>query len=198
MVKKTSMETTFIKEELLFRQLETAFENVVLEIARKEAVLVYAPKELVAPILLYAKEKLGYKSFSHLSCVDWIENDEFELVYILWSPETKINLFVKTRIERENPIMENTDTIWRQINTYQREIREMFGVEFPGFIGEKEFILEDWEEIPPMRRDFDTLDYVSETFDERPGREDKQDVRERIANRSGEEIPDFAKKYSRE
>jgi NADH-quinone oxidoreductase subunit C len=192
------MKTSFIKEELLFQQLATAFENVVIEIVRKETVFVYASKEFVLPILLYAKEKLGYNSFSHLSCVDWIENDEFELVYIIWSPETKINLFVKTRIDRQNPTMENTDMIWRQINTYQREIREMFGIEFPGFVGEKEFILEDWEDVPPMRRDFDTLEYVNDTFFEREGREDKQDVRERIAKRSGEEIPDFAKKYSRE
>lgn len=192
------METSLIKEELLAQQLQNAFENIVTEAVRKDTVFAYASKEQVSSILLYAKEKLGYKSLAHMSCVDWLESDEFELVYIIWSPETKINLFVKTRIDRQNPEMENMDMIWRQLNTYQREIREMFGVEFPGFVGEKEFILEDWEDAPPMRRDFDTLEYVNDTFFEREGREDKQDVRERIAKRSGEEIPDFAKKYSRE
>jgi len=48
-----------------------------------------------------------------------------------------------------------------------------------------------------MRRDFDTEAYANETFFHRPGREDAQDVRETITKRSGEEIPDFAKKYSR-
>ncbi len=192
------METKYIKEELLAQQLETTFENLITEVVRKDNVFAFAPKELVSSILLYAKEKLGYISIIHVTCVDWIENDEFELVYIIWSPETKVNLFVKTRIDRENAEMENMDMIWRQINTYQREIREMFGVEFPGFVGEKEFILEDWEEMPPMRRDFDTLEFVNDTYFEREGREDKQDVRERIAKRSGEDIPDFAKKYSRE
>ncbi|MBN2236790.1 MAG: NADH-quinone oxidoreductase subunit C [Bacteroidales bacterium] len=192
------METSLIKEELLAQQLQNAFENIVTEAVRKDTVFAYASKEQVSSILLYAKEKLGYKSLAHMSCIDWLESDEFELVYIIWSPETKLNLFVKTRIDRQNPEMENMDMIWRQLNTYQREIREMFGVEFPGFVGEKEFILEDWEDAPPMRRDFDTLEYVNDTFFEREGREDKQDVRERIAKRSGEEIPDFAKKYSRE
>lgn len=192
------METKTTQEELLAQQLKSAFEQLITEVVRKDTVFAYATKEQVSSVLLYAKEQLGFSSFTHLSCVDWLESEEFELVYIIWSPKTKLNLFVKTRLERENPVMENTDMIWRQINTYQREIREMFGVEFPGFVGEKEFILEDWEEAPPMRRDFDTLDYVNDTFFEREGREDKQDVRERIANRSGEEIPDFAKKYSRE
>lgn len=186
------------QENILVQQLNTAFEAVQTEVARKNTVFAQAKKELVPSVLLYAKEKLGYVSMVHLSCVDWLEDNELELVYILWSPQTKLNLFVKTRLDRENPVMENTDMIWRQLNTYQREIREMFGVEFTGFVGEKEFILEDWDDKPPMRRDFDTLDFVNETFFEREGREDKQDVRERIAKRSGEEIPDFAKKYSRE
>jgi NADH-quinone oxidoreductase subunit C len=192
------METNYTKEEVLIQQLQKAFDTIQTEFIRKDTVFAKVSKELVPSVLLYAKEKLGYISLAHLSCVDWLEEGELELVYIIWSPDSKINLFVKTRLDRENPVMENTDMIWRQINTYQREIREMFGVQFPGFEGAQEFILEDWDEKPPMLRDFDTLEFVNDTYFERAGREDKQDVRERIANRSGETIPDFAKKYSRE
>jgi hypothetical protein len=49
-----------------------------------------------------------------------------------------------------------------------------------------------------MKRNFDTLEFVNDTFFEREGREDAKDVREQIAEKSGEEIPDFAKKYSRQ
>ena len=58
--------------------------------------------------------------------------------------------------------------------------------------------MEDWDDIPPMRKEFDTLEYVNDSFWEREGREDAKDVRETIAERSGEDIPDFAKKYSRD
>ncbi len=94
--------------------------------------------------------------------------------------------------------MENIDTIWDQANTYEREFREMFGIEFPGLVAPKEFILEDWDDIPPMRKDFNSQAYALENFATRPGREDAQDVREVIQKRSGEELPDFAKKYSRD
>ena len=87
--------------------------------------------------------------------------------------------------------------IWRHANTYEREIREMFGIDFPGLVANKEFILEDWQDMPPMRRDFKTKEYVDDHYFERPGREDAQDVRETIADRSGEVIPEFAKKFSR-
>jgi len=155
------------------------------------------PKEIV-PVLLYAKENCGYIHFTHMSCVDWIEDEEFELVYILWHPEEKINFFVKTRVSRDNGTLPNIDFIWRQANTYEREIREMFGIQFEGLVGREEFILEDWEHMPPMRRDFDTAEFVEKTYFYRPGREDAKDVREYVQERTDEELPDFAKKYSRD
>ncbi len=154
-------------------------------------------KECIPSVLTYFKDMLGYIHLSHIGCVDWIEEGEFELVYIIWSPEEKIKVFIRTRVERENPVMPNIDMIWRQANTYEREFREMFGIQFKGLVGAEEFLLEDWEGMPPMRRDFDTAAYADDTFFHRPGREDALDVREEIIKRSREEIPDFAKKYSR-
>jgi NADH-quinone oxidoreductase subunit C len=154
-------------------------------------------KETIPSILFYLKDEMGFIHLSHISCVDWIEEGEFELVFILWSPEEKIKVFVKTRIDRENPVMDNIDMIWRQANTYERELREMYGIQFTGLVAPDEFILEDWQGPPPMRRDFDTEAYANKTFFHRPGREDAEDVRETITKRSGEDVPDFAKKYSR-
>ena len=155
-------------------------------------------KKLVSSVLLYLKNQQGFIHLNHISCVDWIEENQFELVYIVWNPKTKLTVMVHTRIERENAEMENIDTIWDQANTYEREFREMYGIEFPGLVGRKEFILEDWTEMPPMRRDFDTQKYAQEVFEIRPGRENAQDVREELMKRTGEELPDFAKKYSRD
>jgi len=157
-----------------------------------------ADKNLVSSVLLYLKNQQGFTHLNHISCVDWIEDNKFELVYIVWNPQTKLTVLVHTFIDRENPEMENIDTIWDQANTYEREFREMYGIEFPGLVGRKEFILEDWTEMPPMRRDFDTLKYAQETYQTRPGRENARDVREELMKRTGEELPDFAKKYSRD
>ena len=154
-------------------------------------------KQCIPSVLTYFKDMLGYIHLSHISCVDWLEEGEFEMIYIVWSPEEKIKVFIRTRVERDNPIMPNIDMIWRQANTYEREFREMYGIQFTGLVGAEEFILEDWDGPPPMRRDFDTEAYANDTFFHRPGREDALDVREEIIKRSMEEIPDFAKKYSR-
>ena len=174
----------------------------VFEVETKETnenrLKLIADKKIVSSILLYLKTQLGFIHLNHISCVDWIEKNQFELVYIVWNPVTKKTVLVHTFIDRENPEMENIDTIWDQANTYEREMREMFGIEFPGLVGAKEFILEDWQEIPPMRRDFDSQKYAAETYQKRPGRENARSVREELMKRSGEELPDFAKKYSRD
>ncbi len=185
-------------EQKLLDLLEKKFILKESKIRREKRVEVKVePKEII-PVLLYAKDNSGYTAFTHMSCVDWIEDGEFEVVYILWHPEEKINFFVKTRVPRDNGTLPNIDFIWRQANTYEREIREMFGIQFEGLIGREEFILEDWEHMPPMRRDFDTAKFVEKTYFYRPGREDAKDVREYVQERTDEELPDFAKKYSRD
>jgi NADH-quinone oxidoreductase subunit C len=184
-------------ENNLLNAVVAAF-KVEGKVIRERRVEVFADKNMVSGILLFAKKQLGYIHLAHMTCVDWIEQGEFQLIYTIYSPVEKITLFVNTRIDRENPTMENIDTIWDQANTYEREMREMFGIEFPGLVGEHEFILEDWDQIPPMRKEFDTHKYAAETFYSRPGREDAKDVREVINERSGAKVPDFAKKYSRE
>ncbi len=186
------------REQAIADALKNIFPDLSSKVKRVRRVEASVNKKLTPSVLVHAKNVLGFKALSHISCVDWIEDDHFEMVYILWHPEEKIQLLIKTLISRDNAVMENIDTIWRQANTYQREFREMFGIEFPGFVGEKEFILEDWDDMPPMRRDFDTKEFVKEAYFLRPGREDAKEVRSTIADRSKEEIPDFAKKYSRE
>ncbi len=191
--------TELVNENKLIDNLKAHFGDKISDarIQRSRRVIVCTTKENIEAVLLFMKEKLGYIHLSHMSCVDWIEENRFELVYILWHPQEKLNALVKIDIDRNNPVAPNIDYIWRQANTYEREIREMFGIEFDGLVGRRELILEDWDDMPPMRRDFDTLKYTLENFEFRPGREDAQDVRETIAKRTGEEIPEFAKKYSR-
>ena len=186
------------REKEILKSLSTAFDRLSGKVQRSKRITSSVDANSVPGVLLYAKETLKFYHLSHISCVDWIEENQFELIYILWSPDEKIQLMIKCRIDRENPSMQNIDYIWRQANTYEREIREMYGIEFEGLVGEQDFILEDWEDMPPMRKDFDTKDYSEDHFFDRPGRENAKDVREEIANRSGEDIPEFAKKYSRD
>ncbi len=186
-------------ENKVILEMREHFRDKIIEtrVQRERRVVMRTSKDNIESVLLFLKEKMGFLHLSHIGCVDWMEENRFEIVYILWHPQEKINVLVKVDIDRLNPVAPNIDYIWPQANTYEREMREMFGIEFEGLVGPRELILEDWDDLPPMRRDFDTLHYVMENYSFRSGREDAQNVREVIANRTGEEIPEFAKKYSR-
>ena len=68
--------------------------------------------------------------------------------------------------------MHSIHKLWAQAADYQRELKEMFGIDFPGSPRvDESFMLESWREIPPMRKEFDTHEYVQRTFFPRPGRE---------------------------
>ncbi len=181
----------------LIENIKASFDNISEKDSKGNRIDFFVGTKSIPQILTFLKVNLGYIHLSHISCVDWIEENKFEIIYIVWSPEEKLKVFVRTKIDRENPVLPNIDMIWRQANTYERELREMFGIKVDGLEGAKEFLLEDWQDIPPMRRDFKTEEYAEKTFWSREGREDAVDVREEIIERSREEIPDFAKKYSR-
>ena len=59
----------------------------------------------------------------------------------------------------------------------ERDLHEMFGIKFIGNDTLYDFALENWNEIPPLRREFDTLAYVNEHFDFRGGRDDNKDTK---------------------
>ena len=125
---------------------------------------VSVPRERVAEVLSYLKT-MGFKTFIHLACVDWIDDQEFELIYNLESYENALQAIVKVRIPRNNPAMESMMSIWGLCQVYEREIHEFFGIEFIGNPNLKPFFLENWLDTPPLRKDFDTLAYSQELFE---------------------------------
>ena len=116
-----------------------------------------------------------YHNFSHLAflqAVDYIEDNNFMLTYMLYNYMLKINLGVNVFITRENANMISIHKLWKHAWQYQRELNELYGIYFPDSPRvEESFVLEGWEDIPPMRRDFDTAEYCEKTFYPREGRE---------------------------
>ncbi|MGB4335170.1 MAG: NADH-quinone oxidoreductase subunit C [Chromatiaceae bacterium] len=124
------------------------------------------------PALLHLRDREGFSHLVLLTAVDWLEAGQFQLTYLLCNRAARLNLGLRVRIPRDPARMESIHDLWPTATTYQRELREMFGIDFPGSPRlHEDFILEGWHEIPPYRRDFDTLKYARKAFAQRPGRE---------------------------
>ncbi|MFO7939884.1 MAG: NADH-quinone oxidoreductase subunit C [Bacteroidales bacterium] len=139
---------------------------------RDNLTFVTVKQDLAVALITHLRDIEGFAHFVLLTAVDWIEEEKFQLTYILNYPERKIDLGIRVYIDRNNPTMDSAHHLWEQVATYQRELKEMFGIDFPGSPRvDESFILEGWDNIPPYRRDFDTLKYAEETFFPREGRE---------------------------
>jgi len=142
--------------------------------------------ELVTVISRLHNE-LSFESLQTIACADWIEEEHFLLNYILYSYTHNETVFVSVRLNRElkddgskrtTSSIPSLETIWPQANQFERELWEMFGISVTGNSSLKEFFLENWQDLPPLRREFDTMQFVNDHFDFRPGREDAMNVAE--------------------
>jgi len=153
------------------KDIQAKFKITEIEEQRKDLSFITILKEQAISLITYLRDIKEYKHLVLLTAVDWIDDNKFQLTYLLNNPEKKSDIGVKVLIERENPEMESIHHLWKQAKTYQRELHEMFGINFPGSPKVDEpFILEGWTDIPPYRRDFDTRKYSEETYFPRPGR----------------------------
>jgi len=155
----------------LYERLQTLF--AVSDFKQQRADLAYLSiSGLHAEMLI--RHLRDHEGFSHLvffTAVDYIEDGIFRLIYMLHNYGTKDTLGVHVDLPRAEPVMTSIHELWAQAALYQRELKEMFGIDFPGSPGVNEdFMLEGWEEMPPMRREFDTRAYAEKTFFPREGR----------------------------
>ncbi len=122
-----------------------------------------SPDSLPA-LLELLKGRMGFMHLSAISCVDWPETDEFELIYHVWSYEQKSLVSAHVSISRDPGRFVSVYDIHTPAGFYERDIHEMFGVVFVGSPNLRKFILTSWDGPPPMLKSFDTLGYVNETY----------------------------------
>jgi len=122
--------------------------------------------------LAFAKRE-GFDHCSAISVTDWPEDGTFELTYHLWSYGHKLLLTVTSRIDRRKATVDSVIPLWGpSAGIHERELHELFGVEFSGHPDPAPLFLEDWRGPPPFRKNFDWRDYVRrELYDEANPRE---------------------------
>lgn len=159
--------------ESIKEKLESLFKDIRVDVPENNRFIILAKKEAVLHVSNFLKGE-GYDHLALISCVDWVKEGEFELVYILTPYPEKEHVILKTRIPREKPEFKTIIPIFKNAEPYEREIHELFGIKFEGHPRLTPLFLERVYEIPPFRKDFNTRKYVEETFDKIPFVEEKE------------------------
>jgi len=122
---------------------------------------------------LITLKNAGWIQMSYLSAIDWPDENKIELVYILMNWERPVHIQIRTKVDRNDPVMPSIINIYPGAKYYERECYEFFGVKFPGNPDyEKQLILEVWDDMPPLRKDFDPKAYSDKKFTKREYKED--------------------------
>ncbi|MHB2150891.1 NADH-quinone oxidoreductase subunit C [Calditrichota bacterium LG25] len=157
-------------EEILNR-LGQKFYVQARDVQRRNLAFITLNKNVAAQAITYLKDVEGFRHLVLISAVDYIERNRFQLTYILHNYRLHSDIAIRVEIDRQNPQMESIHHLWATAQVYQRELKEMFGIDFPGSPRvDESMILEDWDNIPPMRKEFDTKKYSEETYFPREGR----------------------------
>jgi len=123
--------------------------------------------EALPALLELLQGRASYVHLSAITCVDWIDDDEFELVYHVWSYESHSLVSAHIRIPRDPGVYLSIYDLYQPAAFFERDIHEMYGLYFEGSPSMEKFILTEWEGPPPMRKDFDAEAWVEQTFDMR-------------------------------
>jgi NADH-quinone oxidoreductase subunit C len=104
--------------------------------------------------LLRKEDTLFFDYLFCLTCIDW--KTHLTMVYHLSSTRFRHNMVVKAKLDRNKPEIETVSHIWRTAEFHEREVYEMFGVDFLNHPDLRLLILPDgWEGKNPLRKDFE-------------------------------------------
>jgi NADH-quinone oxidoreductase subunit C len=124
---------------------------------RDEQTIVLRPAYLTN-VCAYLRESLHYHFLSTITAVDWPERTpRFDVVYQLLSLSTRCVLRLKVRVGEkgeEHPAVPSVCAIWPGANWYEREVYDLFGIEFTGHPDLRRILMPpDWT-THPLRKDY--------------------------------------------
>lgn len=88
-----------------------------------------------------------------LTCIDW--KTHLTMVYHLSSTSHRHTIVIKANLDRVKPEIETVSDIWRTAEFHEREVYELFGVNFLHHPDLRRLILTDDFEGYPLRKDFE-------------------------------------------
>ena len=133
-------------DAILHHELQSGDEHVVF----------IAPERATA-ILKWLKSdpEHQYNFLSDLTAVDYGGGRPLQVVYQLWSLPKKRSLRVKVELPLDALEIETAVPIWSAANWLEREVYDLFGIEFRGHPDLRRIMMPDnYAEGHPLRKDF--------------------------------------------
>ena len=143
---------------VVVEQLRSWNASAVAQVAehRGETTIV-VPHQLIRATAQQCRDNpaLDFKLLSDVTCVDRFPMEpRFELNYSLVSISRRARIRLRTSVSVQHPVIDSVVPVWPGANWLEREIFDLFGIQFEGHPDLRRILLPDGFEGAPLRRDF--------------------------------------------
>ncbi len=105
-------------------------------------------------------EELKFNLLTDATALDrYPMEPRFELNYQLISIPLKLKLTIRVKLNGNDPVVDSLFPVWKGANWLEREIFDMFGIQFTGHPDLRRILLPDDWEGHPLRKDFPVEGY---------------------------------------
>lgn len=145
-------------ESPLTERLRSEFGSLVVssQVFRGQDEVTVKP-EVIAQVLTFLRDDPDFRFdlLADLCGVDYMGREpRFEVVYNLYSLANKRRFLVKVGVSDGQKIPTVTG-VHSTANWHEREVHDMFGIDFDGHPDLRKILTPDWLEGHPLRKDFD-------------------------------------------
>ncbi len=145
--------------------LNSKFPQSILDVKeyRGETTILIS-KDKLRDIFGFLKEKFEFTFLADLTAVDYLEikSPRYEVVYHLhrFGPdcEENVRIRIKAEVSEKDLSIQSLTPIWSGADWLEREVYDMFGIEFTGHPDLRRILMPEDYGPYPLRKDFDVRD----------------------------------------
>jgi len=119
---------------------------------------VIVPRDKAYAAMELLKRELGFDLLVDVTCVDYLNypdaRDRYGLVYLLASTITNERLTVRVFLNEPDLSVRSVVPLWAGANWLEREVFDMFGIEFEGHPDLRRILMPEEFAAFPLRKDY--------------------------------------------
>jgi NADH-quinone oxidoreductase subunit C len=143
--------------------LETKFPGELQFSPFRDNRRILVPAERLTDVMRCLKEEGGFDFLSEITAADYLEyegaKDRYGVVYVLVNTASGERVIVKTYVNDPDPQLPSLFPLWKAANWLEREVYDMFGIQFAGHPDLRRILMPDEFSAYPLRKDYPLKGY---------------------------------------
>lgn len=120
-----------------------------------DEIVIIERDSLLDVVKFLMKEPYSFNMLLDLTCVDHIgQENRFQMVYHLFSLSNNHRLRIKLSLPEKDPVVDSLTSFFKNANWLEREVYDMFGIQFNGHPDLRRLFMYEGFEGYPLRKDY--------------------------------------------